>query len=118
MNAQPCHVSNQIDSEAAERGREEVREQAIANRTVQLKAEMWQHLPELSDAYSDTAATIGHYEGKRLGFIAPTNHPKAAEFLALIRDRSNDFELANILEKAMRDYISDEAGNRAEEELS
>lgn len=117
MNALPCINTLHADSHADERGREEAREQAVEARAEQLQVEMWQDLSELSDAFDDVAYKMGQYRSAKDPNKRHANHPKAATFLTLIRDGSDDLELARMLRAEMRDYISDTAGNRAEEEM-
>lgn len=108
MNAIPCIASRNADRHANKIEPQE----AIDARAIELQAEMWQDLSELSDAFNDAGATIGWY---RVGaHRSCSNHPQAAKFLSLIRDGSDDLELARMLREAMRDYISDTAGDRAE----
>lgn len=111
MNALPCIASRDADRHAAELGRKD----AIEARAIELQDEMWKDLEELSDAFGDAAVTIGYYRRKPMS--ASSIHRDTDKFLTLIRDGSDDLELARMLRAEMKDYISDTAGDRAEEEL-
>lgn len=87
-----------------------VREAAIEKRTEQLSADYWQDLEMLSDAVSDVATTVGWYRKRK-----PV-HPDAVRFLTLLRDGSDDIELARIFREAAKQYISAEADNEATRE--
>lgn len=87
------------------------REAAIDTRTEQLKADYWQDLERLSDAFNDAALTIGWIQK---GFAT---HPRAVTFLALLRDGSDDLKAMRMLREAMKDYISDKADDDAHEEF-
>lgn len=109
MNANPRYIEHGMgdfnppdDSE---------REAAIERRTEALIAEMWQDPEYLSDAMSDAAVTIGWY---RKGQAC---HVHAARWLTLLRDGSDDLELARMLRESVRDAISDAASDRAEKEF-
>lgn len=86
------------------------KEAAIEARAEQLRSDLWQDLEHLTDAVNDAAITIGYYrKGER-------NHPKAVTFLTLLRDGSDDIELARMLREAVNDHIGQLAQDMAEEE--
>ena len=112
MSALPCVHSMSADSHAAERGREEAREAAVEARIEDLKRDMWQDLEYLSDAIDDAVYKLGNY---RKGKVC---HPLTVTWLTLLRDGSDDLELARMFRAAAKDYIADKASDQAEEEYS
>lgn len=88
-----------------------IRKAAIDTRTEQLRADYWQDLERLSDAFNDAALTIGWVQKC---FVT---HPRAIPFLALLRDGSDDLEAMRMLREAMKDYIADTAQDAAKEEF-
>lgn len=102
----------QLNYDHAEPADDSIREAAIEARAKQLQAAYWQDLECLSDAFNDAALTIGWVQP---GFAT---HPKAVTFLTLLRDGSDDLEAVRILREAMKDYISDKAGDDAREEFT
>ncbi len=91
------------------------REAWVDSRTEELSRDMWQDLEYLSDAVSDAAIKIGWY--RRDLKCGPT-HPLAVTFLTLLRDGSDDIELARMLRASARDYITNAANDLACEEVS
>lgn len=89
------------------------RQEWIESRAEQLKKDMWQDLEYLTDAMGDVCVTIGWYRHK--GF---SNHPQSVTWLSLLRDGSDDIELARMLRKAATDYIAQRAFDMAEKEAS
>ncbi|TPG50157.1 hypothetical protein EAH75_01275 [Rhodanobacter glycinis] len=87
-----------------------MREAAIESRTEQLTADYWQDLEYLSDALSDVAITVGWYRNRK-----PVHHG-AVRLLTLLRDGSDDLELAQIIREAALQYIAATAGDEAEHE--
>ena len=118
MNANPRYIEHGMGDFSPPDDSE--REAAIERRTEALIAEMWQDPECLSDAVHDAISTIGWYRGpgSRKGGYMPVNHPKAMPWLMLLRDGSDDLELARMLRESCRDYISDEAASQAEEEFA
>jgi hypothetical protein len=88
-----------------------MREAAIEARKEQLAADYWQDLEHLSDALDDAVYRLGNYKRKRL------NHPRCVEFLTLLRDGSDDIELARMIRECAQKYIADTASDQAEEEF-
>ena len=87
-----------------------MREAAIEARTEQLSADYWQDLEHLSDALSDVAGTVGWYRHRK-----PVHHD-AVRLLTLLRDGSDDLELARMIREAAQRYIAATAGDEAEHE--
>ena len=107
MNALMEHgFGDSHDSWADRNARRELAVEALAER---LRADYWQDLEQLSDAFNDAGSTIAYYRSKEVP------HPLAVTFLTLARDGSDDAELGRMLREAMRDYISDKAADDAEE---
>ena len=92
-----------------------VREAWTEARTEQLFKDMWQDIEHLSDAVSDVAIKIGWY---RKDLKCGPNHPLAVTFLTLLRDGSDDIELARMLRSAAKEYINNAANDQACEEAS
>jgi hypothetical protein len=109
MNANPRYIEHGLGDYNPPDDSE--REAAIERRTEALIAEMWQDPEYLSDAMSDAAVTIGWY---RKGRVC---HPDAVRWLTMLRDGSDDMELARMLRESVRDAISDAASDRAEKEF-
>jgi len=110
MNAQPDFYGRAADIEAHRRGKEEAREQAVEARAEDLKRDMWQDLEYLSDAADDAVYRLANYRTKA------QHHPLAVTWLTLLRDGSDDLELARMLREAAKAYIADKAADKAEEE--
>lgn len=89
------------------------REDKVERRAAQLAADMWQDLEYLTDAVSDAVGKIGWYRRKNFRI-----HPQAVTFLALLRNGSDDIELARMLREASKAYIEQLAADQAEEEES
>lgn len=111
MNALPCIASRDADRHASERGNEEYREQAITDRVNQLKPEMWQDLECLSDAANDCMSVIANYRRRK------SCHPDAQKFLELLRDGTDDAELARLFRVAAKDSVADTADLLAKKEF-
>jgi hypothetical protein len=91
------------------------REMWVEQRTEELAKDWWQDLEYLSDAVSDAAIKIGWY---RKDMKCGPNHPLAVTFLTLLRDGSDDIELARMLRASAKDYITNAANDLACEEAS
>jgi len=89
------------------------REDYIERRAEELKKDLWQDLEYITDAVNDAAIRIGYY--RRKGF---TIHPQAVTWLTLLRDGSDDLELARMLRMAANEYLDQLAHDMAEEEAS
>jgi len=89
------------------------REDWVERRTDELTRDMWQDLEHLTDALSDAILDIGWYrkDGHRV-------HPLAVTFLTLLRDGSDDINLAALLRAYTLKRIRRAAEDRAEEEAS
>ena len=90
-----------------------VREDWIERRAMELAKDLSQDLEHLTDAVSDAVIRIGYY--RRKGF---TIHPKAVTWLTMLRDGSDDIELARMLRQAANEYIDQLAHDMAEKEAS
>jgi hypothetical protein len=90
-----------------------LRQEFIERRTEELKKDLWQDLECVTDAVNDAAIRIGYY--RRKGFKV---HPQAVTWLTLLRDGSDDLELARMLRAAANEYLCQLASDMAEEEAS
>jgi len=89
------------------------REDWVERRTEQLAKDMWEDLEHLTDAVEDAIGKIGWYRRKNFRI-----HPQAVTFLKLLRNGSDDIELARMLREASKAYIDQLAADQAEEEAS
>ncbi len=111
MSALPC-VSDLAQRMLDRMGDEEARAAHIARRAAEIAEGHWRDLESVSDFLANASAGIGHYRHGRVP------HPRAVEFLTLLRDGTDDLRCMRLLREAMRQECFERAELDAEDEVA